>query len=80
MATAYATGLPMTAETAAAATIIATWTAALLQFVLLQVRMAQSVPSSPRSYDWRLWFKTSLPLFFICACELAPQNVDVLVV
>lgn len=80
MATAYATGLPMTATTAAAATIIATWTAALLQFVLLQVRMAQSVPSSPRSYDWRLWFKTSLPLFFICACELAPQNVDVLVV
>ncbi len=73
-------GFPMTATTAAIAAILATWLAALLQFTLVSLRMAKTVPAGPRSYDWRLWLTTSLPLFVICACELALQNADVLIV
>ncbi|MEQ8823054.1 MAG: lipopolysaccharide biosynthesis protein [Filomicrobium sp.] len=80
MAGAYASGLPMEATTAAAAAVIATWLAALLQFALIQWNTSKVVPSGSRDYDWQLWLKTSLPLFVICACELALQNVDVLVV
>lgn len=80
MAGAYASGLPMEATTAAAAAVIATWLAALLQFALVEWNTSKVVPSGSRDYDWQLWLKTSLPLFVICACELALQNVDVLVV
>ncbi len=80
MAAAFWAGLPMTATTAAGAAILATWLAALVQFLLIETRMAKNVPAGPRTYDWRLWIATSLPLFIICACELALQNADVLVV
>ena len=80
MAAAHGMGLPMTATTAAGAAILATWVSALLQFGLIELRMAKSIPAGPRSYDWRLWLTTSLPLFIICACELALQNADVLIV
>ena len=77
---AHEIGMPMTATTAAGAAILATWLAALLQFTLLSLRMSKTVPAGPRTYDWRLWLKTSLPLWVICACELALQNADVLIV
>lgn len=80
MAVAHAIGLPMKATTAAGAAVVATWTAALLQFALVEANMAKTVPAGPREYAWPLWIKTSLPLFVICACELALQNVDVLIV
>lgn len=73
-------GFPMTATSAAASAILATWLAALLQFTLVSMRMRKTVPAGPRGYDWSLWLKTSLPLFVICACELALQNADVLIV
>lgn len=80
MVGAHEIGLPMTATTAAGAAILATWIAALLQFTLVSLRMSKTVTAGKRAYNWRLWLKTSLPLWVICACELALQNADVLVV
>ncbi|MBU2582095.1 MAG: polysaccharide biosynthesis C-terminal domain-containing protein [Alphaproteobacteria bacterium] len=80
MVVAHEMGMPMTATTAAGAAIFATWLSALIQFTLVSMRMSKSVPAGPRSYNWGLWLKTSFPLFVICACELALQNADVLIV
>lgn len=80
MAGAHAIGLPMTATTAAAAAILAAWIAALLQFIMIETRMAKSVPAGAHAYEWKPWLATSMPLFVIGACELALQNADVLVV
>lgn len=80
MAGAHAAGLPTTATTAAGAAILATWIAALLQFSLIALRMRKTVPAGKKTYHWRPWLGASLPLFVICACELALQNADVLIV
>ena len=80
MAAAHAYGLPMEASTAAAAAIVATWGAGLIQTVLLNRRLGTRVPTGPRVYDFRSWFKISLPLLLILASEIALQNTDVLVI
>lgn len=80
MAAAYAYGLPMTAATAAAAAIVATWLTALAQMLLINRRLSKAVPAGARAYSFAFWFKTSLPLVLISACELALQNTDVLVI
>lgn len=80
MAAAYAYGLPMTATTAAAAAIVATWLTAVAQLVMINRRLKTAVPAGPRAHNFSFWFKTSLPLVLISACELALQNTDVLVI
>lgn len=80
MAAAYFYGLPMTASTAAAAAIVATWLTAAAQFLMINKRLKTAVPSGPRARNFKFWFKTSLPLVLIAACELALQNTDVLVI
>lgn len=80
MSVVHLTGLPMSATTAAAAAIVATWGAALLQAVLLNQRLRAAIEPGPRRYAFGTWLKTSLPFLAIYACELAIQNTDVLVV
>jgi O-antigen/teichoic acid export membrane protein len=73
-------GLPMTAETAVGAAIVATWAAATIQTMLINRRIAQSVPTSARCYDFRTWIAVALPLLVVAAAELALQNTDILVI
>lgn len=80
MCGAYAIGLPMEATTAAGAAIIATWGAGLIQTLIINKRLAESVPKGERVYEWRSWFSSSLPLLVILACELMLQNTDILVI
>jgi len=81
MVVAHRFGLPMLASTAAAAALVATWSTGLIQFLLLQRRLGrEAVAETPPAYDFREWFAVSLPIWFIAACELAMQNLDVLVV
>jgi O-antigen/teichoic acid export membrane protein len=80
MIAANAYGLPMTASTAVVAAIIAAWATAILQLFVLNRRIPSAVPAGPRSYSFKFWLKTSLPLVLIAACELALQNTDVLVI
>lgn len=80
MTAAWAADLPMTATTAAGAAILATWSAALIQAVMLNRRLREQVPAGSRAYDFAGWFKVSLPLVLVGAAELMLQNTDILVV
>ncbi|MEQ1671001.1 MAG: flippase [Hyphomicrobium sp.] len=77
---ANAYGLPMTAATAAAAAIAATWATGIIQLLLINRRIAASIAKGPRRYAFKSWLKVSLPLVLISGCELALQNTDVLVI
>jgi O-antigen/teichoic acid export membrane protein len=80
MVAAYALGRPMNAVTAVGAAIVATWIAAITQTILVGRQLARDVPAGPRTYDFRKWLGTSLPLLVIGGCELVLQNADVLVI
>lgn len=80
MTGAWLAGLPMTATTAAAAAIVATWGAAMAQTLLLNRKLTKEVGEGPRSYHVRTWFAISLPLVVVAAAELMLQNTDILVV
>jgi O-antigen/teichoic acid export membrane protein len=77
---AHAYGLPMNAATAAGAAIVATWTTGVIQLFLINKRAADTIPQGQRTYDFKFWLKTSLPLVVISASELMLQNTDVLVI
>lgn len=80
MAFAHAVGWPTTAATAAAAAVGATWATAVIQAIAIHWRSPQDLKSGPRTYDVKPWMMTSLPLSVMVACDLALQNVDVLVI
>lgn len=80
MFAANALGLPMEATTAAGAAIIATWGAGLVQTLIINRRLTETIPQGPRSYEYRSWFATSLPLLVILGAELLLQNTDILVI
>lgn len=80
MITALAIGLPMVAATAVKAAILATWLSAILQTALVERQLDREIPAGPRTYHWRAWLATSLPLLVIGFSEIVLQNTDVLVV
>ncbi|HMN39010.1 MAG TPA: lipopolysaccharide biosynthesis protein [Hyphomicrobium sp.] len=80
MVCAYAAGLPMQATTAASAAIVATWGAGLIQTLMINRRLCQTIPKGPRAYDFKGWLSISLPLLVILGCELALQNTDILII
>ena len=80
MIAAHEYGLEMSAATAVGAAIFATWSASLIQTVMLNARLKASVPAGPRRYSFGAWIKSSLPLLLISMAELVLQNADVLVI
>jgi O-antigen/teichoic acid export membrane protein len=80
MAGARLAGLELTAVTAAVAAVAAVWLAAIVQLVLVARRIRRETPSARPRTDARAWFRVSLPLVLVYACELAMQNTDVLVI
>lgn len=80
MAVAYVAGFATNAATVAAAAILATWLAWVIQTVLIDVRIARELPAGPRRTEFGLWLSVSLPLLVISACELVFQNADLLVI
>lgn len=89
VAVAQLAGLPMTAATVAAAAIVATWGAALVQTLMLRHRLTAdettatvdaSAAAVSREYDWRRWLRTSSPLLVIAGAEILLQNTDVFVI
>ncbi|MEO0617890.1 MAG: lipopolysaccharide biosynthesis protein [Pseudomonadota bacterium] len=73
-------GLPMVATTAAACAVVAAYVTYLVQTVLLQRRLAKTVPSGPRAYDTRFWMITALPILFVEGIDLLLYNIDVLAI
>lgn len=80
MYVAHLQAIEMSATTAAGAAIVATWATALVQAVLLNGHIRDSIPKGERSYRFGAWLKISLPLLVILFCELLLQNTDVLVI
>ena len=80
IAVAHLAGLPMVASTAAIAALVATWGTGLVQFALLQRKLGRGIETAAPAYELKTWMATALPIWFIAACELALQNLDVIVV
>lgn len=79
MAVAHATALPMTAATAVASAIVATWVTGLLQLWALGRALSPELREAAPATDWRSWLGISLPLMAITGAEIALQCADVLV-
>ncbi len=80
MGAAFAMGFPLSATTAVAAAIVATWGAGLIQTLLVNREFNAEVPRGAKSYKFSGWLKVSLPLVIIATAELVLQNADILVV
>ncbi len=74
----YALAFPATAVTAMSCAVAATWLTAFVQTILVQRRLAQTVPKGPAAFQFSGWFKVSLPLLAVSGSELVLQNADVL--
>lgn len=80
MALAHTMGLPTTAATAAAAAVGATWATAVIQALVIRWRLPDELRRGERNYAVQPWLAVSLPLSVMIACDLALQNVDILVI
>ncbi len=80
MVAAWLLGFEMSAPTAVGAAIIATWSAAIVQTIVLHRKLKETVPAVQRKYDFRAWFTIALPLLVISICEMLLQNADVLII
>ena len=72
--------LPLAASSAVLAAVLATWLAFGVQTLIVERGVVANVPRGPREYRIAEWLSTSMPLLLICACELALQNTDVIVI
>ncbi|MFA5951622.1 MAG: lipopolysaccharide biosynthesis protein [Hyphomicrobium sp.] len=70
--------LPTTAETAMLAALAATAGAAIVQTVLIERRIAATIPRGVMRFEVLGWLKISLPLLAVMASEVVIQNADVL--
>ncbi len=67
------------AVTAVLALVVAVWSIAAIQFLVIQRRLRRRIASGPRSYDWPLWFRASLPVLLVEGFYLMLVNADVLI-
>lgn len=75
-----AAGLPLDAGGAALAAVAATWLAWAMQTLIIERDLRGLVPPGRRTYRFKSWLATSMPLALMYACDLALQNTDVLVI
>jgi O-antigen/teichoic acid export membrane protein len=80
MTAAHQLALPTHASTAVGAAVVSTWSAALLQMLLVERRTQAEIGRPARHYDCKRWCKVTLPLLIITICDLALQNTDALIV
>src|SRR5262249_22758937 len=65
MAILYFAGAPMTAVTTMSAVAAAIWTMAIVQYVLVNRRLARKIEPEPRRYDVATWVRTAMPLLLV---------------
>ncbi|WP_165644840.1 lipopolysaccharide biosynthesis protein [Oharaeibacter diazotrophicus] len=80
MGCAHALAFPMTAPTACAATIVATWATAAIQFAALHRRTAPMVAAHRPAFDLGNWFRVSLPILLSDGFYMMLTSIDVIVV
>ena len=79
MALVFATGWPVNANAAMAATTIAIWATCAIQFLLLERRLRSKVERGPRHYEPGVWLKTGLPIFMVESFYFLLTYTDILV-
>jgi O-antigen/teichoic acid export membrane protein len=79
MAAGYVVGLPADAKSAMIASVIATWATALLQLMLLNLRLTATIQVGGRQYEWKRWLATSLPIFMVASFFFLLNYIDILV-
>jgi len=78
MAAAYLAGLPLDAITAMVLAGLALWLPLLGQLVILRRRLSAHIEAGARSYDFRLWIGTALPILLAEGFYLLLAHTDVL--
>jgi O-antigen/teichoic acid export membrane protein len=79
MAVAYFAHVPMTAVTAMAIAAISYWIPTLCQLVIVQRRLAPRVERGPKTYEFGVWLKVSLPIFLVEGFYALLSYTDILV-
>jgi len=75
---AYVIGAPTNAVTAMMAAVITTWAVTIVQLVVLDRRLAKTVPAGPKQYEIKTWLGTSMPIFVVEAFYMLLTYVDIL--
>jgi O-antigen/teichoic acid export membrane protein len=75
----HAAGFPVDATTVLFALVVSIWITALLQLVVLDRWLIQTVPSGGRAYDVGGWFAISLPMITVWGLYTLLTTTDVLV-
>ena len=75
----HLSGHQLDATTTMLATAIAIWATALGQLLVLNRRLAGTVPAGARAYDVKGWFATSLPMIAVWGIYTLLTTTDVLV-
>jgi O-antigen/teichoic acid export membrane protein len=78
MAISHALGFATNAVTGMACAVIATWATALVQFVFIERRLAERIPTGPRRVETGIWLRTSAAIFLVEAFYMALTYTDVL--
>ena len=78
MGSAWFFGAPTGAVTAMIIAVVTTWAVTLGQLVLLNRRLRDKVPEGRRVYEPKIWFATSLPIFFVEGFYLLLTYVDII--
>jgi len=79
MAAAYAVGFAADAVTAMTAAVLATWTTAIVQVVMLDRRLRGAIAPGPKSYEAGTWLMTAIPIFMVEGFYFLLTYTDVLV-
>ena len=75
---AWLLGYAVDAETAMIVAIAASWAVTIAQLLLLNRRLASTVPPGPKRYAPRTWLATSLPILMVEGFYLMLTYVDIL--
>lgn len=76
----YLNGVEASGAVAIGAAIAATWTAAIIQQLLIWRRLPERLRTGPSRADISTWGRISLPILLISTCEMVLQYGDVLIV
>ena len=74
----YFAGAPMTAVTTMSAVAAAIWIMAIVQYVLINRRLAQKIEPEPRRYEITTWVRTAMPLLLVEGFFFLLTHTDIL--
>lgn len=73
-------GAPRDATMVAAAAVAATYLTMGVQMALIDRRLSVGLPAGPRSFDFALWFKLSVPMLVIGISDMLLHHADIIVI